>query len=412
MTFRFHVLGLQHTASNRRHLSCAYTQKVVKLCAMLKGLGHYVIHYGNELSDVVCDEQVDVSTNADLAAQYGDRWMTDQYSFDINDPVYKKFDAIAIGEIAKRKQPKDFLLCMWGHGHRRIADMNQDMIIVEPGIGYAGGHFAPYKIFESYALLHAYLGLQSVGDANMNGHWYDVVIPNYFDPQDFTYSWKKDSYVLFLGRACYGKGIDLLDQLMQVHPFQLIMAGVGKADDLPEAIRPSFIGFADYDKRRELLTKARALIAPSLFAEPFAGVQLEAMMSGTPVISTDWGAFSEYNLHGLTGFRCRTLDQFVWALDHTHHISSKACREWAERNFSCDRVAKMYDEFFHCVMDMYGKGGWKELHPERTQLDALTKIYPKQGFHFPDPVKAHIVAAGEAERALGDPHGDVGDRQP
>ena len=384
MIFRFHILGIQHTASNRTHLSCAYSQKIVKLCKMLKGLGHYVIHYGNEGSDVECDEHVQMCSSSDLAAQYGERWMTDQYSFDINDPVYKKFDAIAIGEIAKRKQPKDFLLCMWGFGHRRIADTHKDMIIVEPGIGYAGGHFAPYKIFESYALLHAYLGLQSVGDANLNGHWYDVVIPNYFEPEDFTFSRKKDDYILFLGRACYGKGISLIDQLQQVHPFKLIMAGVGKTEELPESIRPSFIGFAGYDKRRELLTHAKAVIAPSLFAEPFCGTQIEAMMSGTPVISTDWGAFAEYNLHGLTGFRCRTLEQFIWAIDHTHHISPLACRDWAEKNFSCDRIAPMYDEFFATVQDMYGKKGWAELHPERTQLDALTKYYPLQGYHHPD----------------------------
>src|ERR1039458_6900951 len=129
---RFHAIGLQHTRTSHHDLSCAYTQKVLKLCKMLKSLGHEVIHYGNEGSDVVCDEHVTMCTEADLAAQYGERWRTDQYSFDINDPVYQKFDAIAIGEIAKRKQPKDFLLCMWGHGHRRIADMNQDMIIVEP----------------------------------------------------------------------------------------------------------------------------------------------------------------------------------------------------------------------------------------------------------------------------------------
>jgi hypothetical protein len=39
-------------------------------------------------------------------------------------------------------------------------------------------------------------------------------------------------------------------------------------------------------------------------------VAVEAQMSGTPVISTDWGAFPETVLHG---YRCRTLEQFEWA---------------------------------------------------------------------------------------------------
>ena len=36
-------------------------------------------------------------------------------------------------------------------------------------------------------------------------------------------------------------------------------------------------------------------------------------MSGTPVIATNWGVFPETVIHGLTGWRCRTLEEFEWA---------------------------------------------------------------------------------------------------
>ena len=36
-------------------------------------------------------------------------------------------------------------------------------------------------------------------------------------------------------------------------------------------------------------------------------------MAGTPAITTDFGAFPETVEHGKTGFRCRTLNEFVQA---------------------------------------------------------------------------------------------------
>ena len=375
---RFHIIGIPHTASNKDHLACAYTQKVVKLCAMLTARGHQVIHYGNEASDVA-GENVPVTSAADLKFYSECAGKSELYTFDIGDPVYRKFFNVSIGEIEKRKAPNDFLLCMWGHGHKPIADAHPDMIVVEPGIGYAGGFFAPYKVFESYALLHAYLGLDGVAHANLNSHWYDVVIPNYFDLDDFEYRSGKDSYFLFLGRLGDAKGLPIAIQAATEAGVKLVVAGTGALPDNISAVPGGpidFVGFADVDKRKRLLAGARALIAPSLFVEPFCGVTIEAMLSGTPVICSDWGAPAENVLHGVTGYRCRTFEHFVWAIKNIDAIDTDDCRRWAARNFSMDRVADMYDEFFGAIMDCRTGKGWYEPKPQRQNLDWLKRLYP------------------------------------
>ena len=358
---RLHVIGLPHTISNKDYVACAYTQKVVKFCKMMTERGHTVYHYGHEHSDVICTEHVPVVTHEEFTSVYGDEYKTKFFSFDTGDFVYQTFYARTIEAIETRKQKNDIILPFWGAGVRPICDAHPDLITIEPGIGYAGGHWARFKIFESYAIYHAYYGLDSVGTCKQD--WYDVVIPNYFDPDDFVTS-EKDDYFLFMGRIYEGKGVHVAIQATEAIGAKLIIAGQGNLADMGYDTIPSHVevvGYADVETRKRLMSRAKGAFVPSMYNEPFGGVQVECLFSGTPTITTDWGAFTENNVHGVTGYRCRTFDEFVWAAKNIGNIDTQACRDWALNNYSLEAVAPLYEDYFQAVLNIYGGKGWYEL---------------------------------------------------
>ena len=379
---RFHVLGLPHTVSNIEYVACAYTQKVVKFCKMMKDRGHTIFHYGHEDSDVSCDEHITVTTNKDLEIAYGNyNWRENFFTFDVEDHAYQTFYSNTIREINKRKEKYDFILPFFGWGHKTVCDAIPDLITVEPGIGYSSGSFAKYKIYESYALMHIGGGVEACSHCRTD--WYSVVIPNYFDVSQFTFRDKnqKEDYFLFLGRVYEGKGVHIAIQAAEEAGVKLKVAGQGGIvkemshlgyTKIPDHVEE--LGYADVELRKELMSKAKAAYVPSIYHEPFGGVQIEMLLSGTPTITTDWGAFVENNLHGLTGYRCRTFGDFVEASRSIDSIDPKFCREWAERNFNMQKISEMYEKFFQDVLNVEKNDkGWYNSY---TNLNSLTRYYP------------------------------------
>lgn len=376
---RFHVLALPHTVTTKEYLSCAYTQKVLKFCQMMKKLGHTVYHYGHEESEVECDEHITVTDNQVLQEAYGGYdWKKEFFKHNTGDYANLEFIKRAIPEVGARKEKGDFLLCFWGIGHKGIAAAHPDLIAVEPGIGYgSNGSFAQFKVFESYAIANLqYSELKQTWPS-----WYHAVIPNYFDPADFEFRKKKDDYFLYIGRIIKSKGVDIAVQVTEKIGKKLLIAGQGDfVKELGYEVPPhvEILGFADVEKRKKLMAGAQCVMIPSYYNEPFGGVMVEALFSGTPIITTDWGGFAENNLHGVTGYRCRTMDHFIWAAKNIDKIKPEACYEWAVNNFSLDRISLLYEEYFKGLANVSDGKGWYTEDSERTELDWLSRIYPSE----------------------------------
>jgi glycosyltransferase involved in cell wall biosynthesis len=387
---RFHVLAVPHTITSEDYSACAFTQKVLKFCKMMTARGHTIYHYGHEKSVVDCHEHITVTNDELLKKVYGDYdWKKELFKHDTNDECHKVFNENASREIGSRKQTGDFLLMFWGAGHLETAKAHaKDLICIEPGIGSFGDVVTPFAVFESYAVMH-----HVYAKYNRSPRFMDAVIPNYFEEltllnrEEFEQSEFKDlpykGYALLIGRIIASKGIQLAIEACTGAGIKLVIAGQG---DISKAVNPDFkyntsempfavshVGYISPKQRSILLSGAKCLLCPSLYAEPFGGTQVEAQMAGVPVVTTDWGAFTETVEHGVTGFRCRILEHFIWAIRNVVNLDSSAIKKRAIKLYGFEKVASMYEEYFSMILKIKDDKGFYSMNPKRNQLDWLRK---------------------------------------
>lgn len=382
---RFHVVALPHTQTNTNHSACAFTCKILHFCQMMCGLGHEVVHYGVEGSDVPC-EHVEILSQQEQEGFFGKYNPDALYEVDWTGaaPYWHLLNTRAAAEINRRKQPRDFVCIIMGSLNLPLVEAVEGSVaIVEYGIGYNGclprrpGRF---RVYESYAHMHKIWGAE--GGYDPDGRWYDSVIQNYLSPSDYPFQQEKGDYFLYLGRLIQRKGLHIAVETCRRLGAKLVIAGQGcvKVDgnrihcsdgQVYEGEHLEYVGFATGWKRARLYRNAKGVFVPTQYVEPFGAVAIEAQMAGTPAITTDWGAFTETVEHGVTGFRCRTLDHFLWAAQNVHTLDPRTVHERAVARYAMDRVRWKYQEYFQMIQDLWGDG-WYAEHPERTQLDWLT----------------------------------------
>jgi glycosyltransferase involved in cell wall biosynthesis len=376
---RLHLLAVPHTITTDEYSHCAFTGKVLRFSPMMRSCGYEVYHYGVETSTSNATKDINLFTKAEweeyrvasykflhpeLDIEEIKQKLADEKNFvgDLGNwgtPLYKEFNR-RLREVLPlhyRSTATDIVCLPFGRTHEdAISGLN--LVTVESGIGYPDS-YKNFRIFESYAKLHQVL----LNDKKQCQHYW-FVVPNYYNilewPLNLTPNKQK---IGFFGRICHIKGCNIVCEIAKRFPhIEFVLCGQGDPEHyLKESENITYNKPLQGDKRGAFLGDLVALLAPSLYCEPFCGVNVEAQLCGTPVITNDFGAFVETIEPFKTGMLCHTLADFCESVQMV--LDGKFDRQYihdrAVKKYDMYNVAKQYDYVFKNIMDISnGKGGW------------------------------------------------------
>ncbi len=349
-----HLIGLPHTRTTDQFSHCAFTGKIRRMGLMMRSLGYTVLHYGvgesisgssADIPMIRDDEQVSLLGFDPTAPGY-------EYAYQhvrVDTPLYQTFNDRLAKALQLRVAKNDLVLHTFGNASACVFGKHEG-IDIESGVGY-DDPWSKWRVYESYAHMHWVLGKK-----NEMPSIYNWVIPNYFDPREWTTRTRHGSYVLFLGRIATNKGIHIFTELAKHRPdLQFIMCGQGDTDIINGIPNIKKLPPVHGRERDELIGNALCIICASSYVEPFGGVAVEAMMTGTPVLASPWGAFMETINHGYNGFRCRMLSDWLKALDEVHNLNRANISNGAKHKYSMFNLAKEYDTVFRAISGVHGE---------------------------------------------------------
>jgi glycosyltransferase involved in cell wall biosynthesis len=176
---------------------------------------------------------------------------------------------------------------------------------------------------------------------------------NGIDIKKFKFNASPDDFFLAAGRFVPEKGIDIAVEIAKKAGIKLkITGGPAKGAYFENKIKPylgkniEYLGMVKYHQMVKLYQKARAVLYPLRWEEPFGLVLVESMACGTPVIGFKKGSLPEVVKDKKTGFLVKDAEEMIKALKKIDEIKRIDCRKWVEENFTIEKMAERYEKIF------------------------------------------------------------------
>jgi glycosyltransferase involved in cell wall biosynthesis len=271
----------------------------------------------------------------------------------INDPWYDTVHALH-----SFAEPSEFDVF---HVHSPFASLAVAANLGRPVVHTVHGSFTR-EMRQLYSLVADrvwFVAISEAQRAHMPELRYAGVVYNGIDLGSYPLRTQKEDFLLFLGRAAPEKGPlrAVLAARQAGLPLTLAVkiANPSEVEHWEQEVRPelgddaTILGEISFEEKLDLLARARAVLFPIDWDEPFGLVMTEAMACGTPVIATPRGSVPEIVADGVTGFVVSVEDypaQAAAAIGRLGEIDPRACRARVEERFSAAAMVEGYERAF------------------------------------------------------------------
>lgn len=184
---------------------------------------------------------------------------------------------------------------------------------------------------------------------------------------DYPFRAEKDDFALFMGRMNPDKGAHRAIDAARGAGMRVVVAGKCVEptehryfeDEIAPRLGPDveWVGEAAGERKLDLFARARCLLFPIAWDEPFGLVMVEAMACGTPVVATRRGSVPEVVVDGETGFVVDDVCELADALARLEQISPDACRDHAEQRFDASVMVRAYERSYRRAIELAGRTG-------------------------------------------------------
>lgn len=183
------------------------------------------------------------------------------------------------------------------------------------------------------------------------------IVSNGLPVKRFAYNPAPEDGLFFMGRIEPHKGPDLAVNVARTLNERLDLAGpVLDRELFSSRIEPylnqdiRYVGVLDQQEKNRRLGRARCVLMPSRWNEPFGLVAIEAMACGTPVVGLANGALPEIIDQGVTGFVTKDPNDLPRLVEEAYRLDRSIVRTRAVERFDIAQAAAGYNKLYEEIL--------------------------------------------------------------